>query len=477
MMVLADDLRLSVYQTALQGKLTEQLSSDSSVEKLIERIQRIKNKMILDGKIKKEKKLPPVDDAVLFDIPNNWKWVRMQTFLDVRDGTHDSPKYVPVGVPFVTSKNISKGYLDFSDINYITQIDADKINQRSLVEDNDILLAMIGSIGNPVKVKKDREFAIKNMALIKAVPDSYINMDYVLLLLKYMQIKFKFDSSGGVQNFVSLTYLREFQVPLPPIEEQQRIVDRVDELMEQIDEYAKIEQKLISLKDSFPGDLRSALLQAAMQGKLTKQLDTDSSVDELIVEKTESEPIKKRGKKISKMDIEVFDIPSSWRWTKLSECGTTNIGLTYSPEEVTTAKEGTVVLRSSNIQNGKMDYTDIVKVNMQVPENKKCHIGDILICARNGSKRLVGKTSIIDREGDAFGAFMAIYRSACNPYIYYVLNSPHFRKSVLGGAETTTINQVTQDMVENYMFPLPPIEEQERIVKRLEMLLPMCEEL
>lgn len=476
-MVLADDLRLSVYQTALQGKLTEQLSSDSSVEKLIERIQRIKNKMILDGKIKKEKKLPPVDDAVLFDIPNNWKWVRMQTFLDVRDGTHDSPKYVPVGVPFVTSKNISKGYLDFSDINYITQIDADKINQRSLVEDNDILLAMIGSIGNPVKVKKDREFAIKNMALIKAVPDSYINMDYVLLLLKYMQIKFKFDSSGGVQNFVSLTYLREFQVPLPPIEEQQRIVDRVDELMEQIDEYAKIEQKLISLKDSFPGDLRSALLQAAMQGKLTKQLDTDSSVDELIVEKTESEPIKKRGKKISKMDIEVFDIPSSWRWTKLSECGTTNIGLTYSPEEVTTAKEGTVVLRSSNIQNGKMDYTDIVKVNMQVPENKKCHIGDILICARNGSKRLVGKTSIIDREGDAFGAFMAIYRSACNPYIYYVLNSPHFRKSVLGGAETTTINQVTQDMVENYMFPLPPIEEQERIVKRLEMLLPMCEEL
>ncbi|MBR1599222.1 MAG: restriction endonuclease subunit S [Lachnospiraceae bacterium] len=474
---MADDLRLSVYQTALQGKLTEQLSSDSSVEKLIERIQRIKNKMILDGKIKKEKKLPPVDDAVLFDIPNNWKWVRMQTFLDVRDGTHDSPKYVPVGVPFVTSKNISKGYLDFSDINYITQIDADKINQRSLVEDNDILLAMIGSIGNPVKVKKDREFAIKNMALIKAVPDSYINMDYVLLLLKYMQIKFKFDSSGGVQNFVSLTYLREFQVPLPPIEEQQRIVDRVDELMEQIDEYAKIEQKLISLKDSFPGDLRSALLQAAMQGKLTKQLDTDSSVDELIVEKTESEPIKKRGKKISKMDIEVFDIPSSWRWTKLSECGTTNIGLTYSPEEVTTAKEGTVVLRSSNIQNGKMDYTDIVKVNMQVPENKKCHIGDILICARNGSKRLVGKTSIIDREGDAFGAFMAIYRSACNPYIYYVLNSPHFRKSVLGGAETTTINQVTQDMVENYMFPLPPIEEQERIVKRLEMLLPMCEEL
>ena len=114
---------------------------------------------------------------------------------------------------------------------------------------------------------------------------------------------------------------------------------------------------------------------------------------------------------------------------------------------------------------------------MNVPENKMCHIGDILICARNGSKRLVGKSAIIDKEGMAFGAFMAIYRSKCNPYINYVLDSPHFRKSVLGGAETTTINQVTQDMIENYMVPLPPIEEQQRIVERLDALLPLCDTL
>lgn len=477
-MALTEELRMSILQFALQGRLTEQLADDSSVDDLFERIQEKKQALITSGTIKKEKKLPQLDDETLFDIPQNWRWARMQHFLDVRDGTHDSPKYHAQGVPFVTSKNISKGFLDFADVNFISQEDADKINQRSLVEENDILLAMIGSIGNPVKVHKDRDFAIKNMALIKSVPDSNINMDYVLILLQYMQAVMKRDSSGGVQKFVSLSYLREFPVPVPPIEEQQRIVDRVNIIMAKLDEFSVIEQQLITLKTNFPADMRGAILQAAMQGKLTEQLESDSAVDVLL---SEIKPLvvstTGRGRKKSKqLDMEFFDIPENWKWVKLSECGTTNIGLTYSPSDVTVSG-GTVVLRSSNIQNGQMAYDDIVTVNMKVPENKMCHIGDILICARNGSKRLVGKSAIIDKEGMAFGAFMAIYRSKCNPYINYVLDSPHFRKSVLGGAETVTINQVTQDMIENYMVPLPPIEEQQRIVERLDTLLPLCDTL
>lgn len=281
-MALTEELRMSILQFALQGKITEQFITDSSVDKFFETIQEKKNAMISAGVIKKEKKFLPLDDDVLFDIPQSWRWARMQYFLDVRDGTHDSPKYYAQGVPFVTSKNISKGYLDFTDVNYISQADADKINQRSLVEDNDILLAMIGSIGNPVKVHKDREFAIKNMALIKAVPQSNINMDYVLILLRYMQAIMKRDSSGGVQKFVSLSYLREFPVPVPPIEEQQRIVDRVNVLMEKLDEFSEIEQQLIALKANFPADLRGAILQAAMQGKLTEQLESDTPVEQLL---------------------------------------------------------------------------------------------------------------------------------------------------------------------------------------------------
>lgn len=239
--------------------------------------------------------------------------------------------------------------------------------------------------------------------------------------------------------------------------------------------FGSITNALTKLNSQFPTDMRDALLQAAMQGKLTEQSKKDTPVDELLAElKPPVTPTGRKRKKAKQLNIEFFDIPENWKWVKLSECGTTNIGLTYSPSNVT-SNGGTIVLRSSNIQNGQMVYDDIVTVDMKVPENKICHIGDILICARNGSKKLVGKSAIIDREGMAFGAFMAIYRSKCNPYINYVLRSPHFRKSVLGGAETTTINQVTQDMIENYMIPLPPIEEQQRIVERLDTLLPLCD--
>lgn len=124
-----------------------------------------------------------------------------------------------------------------------------------------------------------------------------------------------------------------------------------------------------------------------------------------------------------------------------------------------------------------MDYADIVRVSCAIPDNKMCHIGDILICARNGSKRLVGKAALIDQEGMSFGAFMAIFRSVCNPYILHVINSAYFRNTLLGDTGTTTINQITQDMLKNVMIPLPPLAEQMRIVAKLEEILPLCERL
>ena len=175
------------------------------------------------------------------------------------------------------------------------------------------------------------------------------------------------------------------------------------------------------------------------------------------------------------MDDVPFDIPDSWIWVRLGTIGYTNIGLTYSPKDI--SENGTIVLRSSNIQDFKMDYNDIVRVQMDIPNNKICNKGDILICARNGSKRLVGKAAIIDRDGMSFGAFMAIFRSICNEYIFYVINSAFFLNSLLGETGTTTINQITQDMLKNAMIPLPPLAEQKRIVAKIEELLPLCEKI
>lgn len=154
-----EKMKKSILQYALYGKLVEQKPEEGTAEELYEKIQEQKNKLIKKGKIKKQKELIEITkDEIPFDIPNTWKWCRLSQIIDVRDGTHDSPKYVTKGVPLVTSKNLKNGIIDYTNIKYITQTDADKINERSFVEDDDILFAMIGSIGNPVLVKKDRQF-------------------------------------------------------------------------------------------------------------------------------------------------------------------------------------------------------------------------------------------------------------------------------------------------------------------------------
>ena len=226
------DMQKSILQMAIQGKLVPQSPDEGTGDELFQQIQAEKQRRIKAGTIKKEKPLPEItEDEIPFDIPESWKWCRLSDVIDVRDGTHDSPKYVPEGIPLVTSKNLVNGVIDYSNVKYITQEDADKINARSMVNDDDILFAMIGSIGNPVLVKKDREFCIKNMALFKRFANTEISMQYVYWFLFYAQYKLKKEASGGVQSFISLSRFREYLMPLPPVDEQNRIVAKLEEIL------------------------------------------------------------------------------------------------------------------------------------------------------------------------------------------------------------------------------------------------------
>ena len=229
--------------------------------------------------------------------------------------------------------------------------------------------------------------------------------------------------------------------------------------------------------------LRQKLIDMALRGLLVEQRPEDGNAIDLLEQiRAEKSALIKAGKiKKEKPLPEIkeeekpFAIPANWCWVRLGEIGYTNIGLTYSPNDI--AKDGTIVLRSGNIQNGKIDYTDVVRVDVNIPDTKVCRIGDILICARNGSKRLVGKTALIDKEGLSFGAFMAIFRSRYNSYVINLLRSSYFRYSVLGGTSTstTTVNQLTQDMIKNVLVPLPPLAEQKRIVAALESCLQLVD--
>ena len=173
-----------------------------------------------------------ITDEIPFDIPNNWCWCRLGTTFDVRDGTHDTPKYYSQGIPLITSKNLCNGEIAYNNVKFISQDDANKINERSFVDNGDILFGMIGTIGKPVIVNKTIEFCIKNVALIKNVFNQ--NIEYCYFLLLAMEEFMNKNASGGVQPFVSLNYIRNLLIPIPPLIEQKRIVNKLEKIIQLI---------------------------------------------------------------------------------------------------------------------------------------------------------------------------------------------------------------------------------------------------
>ncbi|WP_287877529.1 restriction endonuclease subunit S [Acidovorax sp.] len=226
-----DALEQTLLQLAVRGLLVPQDPTDEPASVLLQKIRAEKDRLIAAGQIKRDKPLPPItDEEKPFELPVGWEWVRLQQAYDVRDGTHDTPKYQSTGFPLVTSKNLYGGVLDLSDVKLISPADHEQISARSRVDRDDILFAMIGSIGNPVIVDIDTEFSVKNVALFKYYAAALSCPKYLLLVLQAEAAGMKERAAGGVQSFISLGQLRSSVVALPPLSEQSRIVNRVTAL-------------------------------------------------------------------------------------------------------------------------------------------------------------------------------------------------------------------------------------------------------
>ncbi|MCL1114432.1 restriction endonuclease subunit S [Shewanella basaltis] len=230
-----DTLKQTILQLAVMGKLVPQDPNDEPAAKLLERIKAEKAQLVKDGKIKKQKPLPAItDEEKPFELPQGWEWCYLQDALDVRDGTHDSPKDALGSntIPLITSKNFIDGEIDFENARRISKADHDEISKRSLVEVDDILFSMIGgNIGNQVIVKDSRPFSIKNVALFKFIDKSATLPNYIKIFTEELALELQNQASGGAQPFVSLGKLRSLTLGLPPQAEQHRIVAKVDELM------------------------------------------------------------------------------------------------------------------------------------------------------------------------------------------------------------------------------------------------------
>lgn len=253
-----DALKQTLLQLAVMGKLVPQNPNDEPASELLKRIQTKKVQLIAERKIKKDKPLPAITDKEKkFLLPVRWEWVRLQAVIDVRDGTHDSPKEA-FGLntyPLVTSKDFLDGKINFDTAKRISEADHSEISKRSLVETYDILFSMIGgNIGNQVIVNEDRPFSIKNVALFKYYDR---NLTLPFFIKKYMEnlaVNLQSSAIGGAQPFVALGALRCLILALPPIAEQHRIVAKVDELMtlcdqlkSRITEANRLQQKLADI--------------------------------------------------------------------------------------------------------------------------------------------------------------------------------------------------------------------------------------
>lgn len=246
------------------------------------------------------------------------------------------------------------------------------------------------------------------------------------------------DAVKGVKVFsVTQAILKNISIWLPEYEEQQKIANFLDHETAKIDTLIAKQEKLI--------ELLKEKRQAVISHAVTKGLNPDAPMRDSGVEW-------------------LGEVPEHWGMKRLKYLGEAKNGLTYSPNDVVSEDEGVLVLRSSNIQDAKLSFTDNVYVDMDIPSRIRVKENDLLICSRNGSRKLIGKNALMTKEavGMAFGAFMVIFRSEVNPYLYWVLNSPLFEYQS-GSFLTSTINQLTIGNLEGMEVPLPPKNEQAEI--------------
>lgn len=479
------ELKNSILQLAIQGKLVPQRAEEGSAEELYKQIQAEKKKLIKEKKIKKEPPLPEItDDEKPFDIPETWKWVRLYEILDVRDGTHDTPKYVTKGIPLVTSKNLINNTIDFATTKLISYEDAKNINIRSAVNTDDILFAMIGTIGNPVLVKKDREFCIKNMALFKSIDYKLFDMKYLFWYLQKEQDTMRKKASGGVQSFVSLKYLRNYFFPLPPLAEQKRIVAKIEELLPYVEQYEKAYNELQELDKRFPGDLQKSILQLAIQGRLLPQRAEEGNAEELYkqIQAEKKKLIKEKKIKKEKPLPEItaeekpFEIPETWKWVRLGDVGSWASGAT--PARANTDYYGGKIpwLKTGDLNDGDIidtsEYiTELALKNTSVRLNP---VGSVLMAMYGAT---IGKIGILKIDATTNQACCACipYNGIFNKYLFYFLLSyrKDFIKMGAGGAQPN----ISKEKIVNTTIPLPPLAEQKRIVAKIEELLPLCDKL
>ena len=482
------ELKNSILQLAIAGKLVGQRAEEGTAEELFAQIQAEKQRLVAEGKLKKQKPLPEItEEENPFDIPESWKWVRLGEvcLLNSKNDIDDDTEVSFIPMACVSDgfnnkhtyeirkwKEIKKGFNHFAngDIG-VAKITPCFQNRKSVIFKD---------------MKNGYGAGTTELVNVRSVNDKVFNL-YLLWFFKseyfILNGMKSFTGTAGQQR-IHKDYLPTCVLPLPPLAEQKRIVAKIEQLLPYIDRYEKAWSRLQEFNKRFPADMQKSLLQYAIEGKLVGQRAEEGTAEELFAQiQAEKQRLIAEGKlKKQKPLPEIteeenpFDIPESWKWVRLGDIG--NWGSGATPSRTNSEYYGGKIpwLKTGDLNDGYI--TDVPEFITELALEKTSvrlnPIGSVLIAMYGAT---IGKLGILKEPMTTNQACCACipFNGIYNVYLFYFLMAYRMRfiKMGEGGAQPN----ISREKIINSICPLPPLAEQKRIVARLEELLPLCDRL
>ncbi|RHU91699.1 restriction endonuclease subunit S [Clostridium sp. OM07-10AC] len=494
----AQDLKNSILQLAVQGKLVEQRAEEGTARELLEQIKLEKEQLIKDKKIKKSKPLPEItEEEIPFEIPESWEWVRVGEVGSLTRGSGiKRTEVIEDGYPCIRYGELYTTYRTKFEktVSFVTKELFDKCHKihtgdvaMTLTGENKTDIAMAVTYEGKDTIAMGGDMTCWSHHMMNPLYLVYfINSPYAIRCKRNL-------AAGDIIIHISNDKLATILMPVPPLEEQHRIVAKIEEILPYIDQYDKAYRKLETFNKKFPEDMKKSILQMAMQGKLVGQRLEEGTADELYEQiVAEKAQLIKEGKikkekplpEITEDEIP-YKIPSSWKWVRFGEFGSYKKGpfgsaLTkaiFVPKGDNTVK---VYEQKNAIQKDASlgDYYITRDYFESKMKGFELFPGDIIVsCAGT-----IGETYIMP-EGIEQGIInQALMRMKLMPSVYVEYFLIYFNVILKQTARKSSKGSAIKNIppfaeLKSYLVPLPPLAEQKRIVAKIEELLPYCDQL
>ena len=462
-------IRSKILDLAMRGKLTEQLPEDGTAEELYRQIQKEKQKLIKAGKIKKEKPLPEIsDEEVPYSIPANWKWMRIGAVLTLQSGKN------------ITATDIKNNTED----NHMIPCYGGN-GQRGFVSQANVdgfhaIIGRQGALCGNINFAEGPFYATEHAVVVYGYAGT--NMKWAGITLRSLNLNQY--ATSVAQPGLAVNKIENVLMPLPPLAEQHRIVARIEQAFSALDTIDALQAKYA---DNL-AVLKSKLIDAAIQGKLTEQLPEDGTAEELYRRiQAEKQALIKAGKiKKEKPLPEIaadeipFEIPANWKWVRLGLISSQiTDGEHKTPRRVSDFC-GYYLLSARNVANDaiKLDNVDYVDEKEFDIISRRCNPkrNDVLISC-SGS---VGRCCVVEDDNKYVmvrSAAMVSLIKVHPKWVMYCIHSTALQKQISNKAKATAQANLFQEPIKRLVLPLPPLAEQKRIVNRLTELLAVCDEL